>query len=123
MSYPQKFDVTVATIADGTGTGFIEAVRGRIANIIYTKVDFDDGVVFTITTEDSGQGVWAETAVDDSTSRAPVQASHDTVGVASVYVAAGTAVNVPIYVANERIKIVIASGGNVKTGTFTVIVV
>ena len=123
MSYPQKFDVTVATIADGTGTGFIQNVRGRIAEIIYTKVDFDNGVVFTITTEDSGQGVWAETAVNSSTSRAPMQASHDTAGAAALYAGVGEAVNVPIFVANERIQIVIASGGNVKTGKFTVIVV
>jgi hypothetical protein len=49
---------------------------------------------------------------------APRQATHSTAGAAALYAAAGTAVNDKIALANDRIKIVIASGGNTKTGVF-----
>lgn len=43
-------------------------------------------------------------------------------GVAALYAAAGTAVNDGIAVAKDRIKIVVAQGGNVKSGAFHVVV-
>ena len=42
-------------------------------------------------------------------------------GTASLYAAGGKAVQDHVVLAGERIKIVIASGGNAKSGTFTVI--
>ncbi len=124
MSYPQKFSVTLETSSGGAVTGYIQAVRGQIAEIIYTKDDFADASTFTITTEDSGQGVWTESSVNASTKRTPRQATHSVLGVAATYDdVGGNAINAPIFVANERIKIVITAGGSVKAGTFTVIIV
>jgi TPP-dependent pyruvate/acetoin dehydrogenase alpha subunit len=51
-------------------------------------------------------------------SRYPRQATHSKVGVASLYAAAGTAVQARVALANDRIKIVLAQGGATKTGTF-----
>ena len=61
-------------------------------------------------------------AVTAAKTVAPRQPTHDLIGVASLYAAAGEGVEVPVVVGNDRVKIVVASGGDTKTGTFHVIV-
>ena len=118
MSYAQRVAVTVTTAADGSATAYTPgAITGKLSQIRYVKTDFDNGVGFTITAEATGETLWAEAAVNASATRAPRQATHSTAGVAALY-AATFAVNDKIAIADDRIKIVIASGGNVKTGTF-----
>jgi hypothetical protein len=117
MSYVLTRTVNVTTAADGSATAYSEGVNGVLSQVRYVKTDFADGSTFTITSEDTGETLWAESAVNASATRAPRQATHSTAGVASLYAAAGTAVTDKIAV-NGRIKIVIASGGNVKTGQF-----
>ncbi len=97
-------------------------VSGRIVTIKYVKTDFATGVDFTITTEDSGQDVWAEADVNASKTVAPRQAIHATDGTASLYAASGEPVEDYIWAATERIKIVVAQGGDTKSGQFIVIV-
>lgn len=119
MSYAQRLVVAVTTIADGSATAYSEGpVTGKISQIRYVKTDFDNGSTFTITSEATGETIWAESGVNASATRAPRQATHSTAGVAALYAGGGTAVNDKIALANDRIKIVIAAGGNVKTGTF-----
>lgn len=119
MSFAQRIAVSVTTIADGSATAYSsEVVTGKLSQIRYVKTDFADGSTFTITSEATGETLWTETGVNASTTRAPRQATHGTDGVASLYAAAGTAVQDKIALANDRIKIVIANGGNVTTGTF-----
>ncbi len=122
MAYAESHVVPVTTDADGDATVHTPVVNGRILNVIYNKTDFADGVDFTITTEETAQNVWVESNVNAAKSVAPRQPTHDAVGVASLYAAAGLAVEDHIYAAGERVKIVVASGGNVKTGSFTVII-
>ena len=62
--------------------------------------------------------IWAQQDVNASATVAPRQATHGTDGTAALYAAAGAAVRDHIALANDRIKIQIASGGNTKTGTF-----
>lgn len=114
MSFPQSVSVTVATIADGSGTDYTEVIRGRIIAVKYTKVNYADGVDFTITTEDSLRDVWVDTNINATESVVPRLLCDGTDG------ADLTAVYDYIRVFNERVKIVIASGGDTKTGTFTV---
>lgn len=111
---PLRQTVTALTIADGTGTVFSQPIKGRIVAVHYTKVDFAAGVDFTITNETNGQGIWTESDVDASTSVYPTQLDDDQVGVVRATVS-------PIILVDERVKIVIASGGNVKTGTFVIV--
>lgn len=118
----RKFSVLVTTDAGGAATAYLGPLSGRIEQIGYKKVDFADGVDFTITVEGTGQGVWAESDVNAAVVKAPRIATTTIAGVASLYAAAGTAVQDKIAVSRDRIKIVIAQGGNVKTGTFEVIV-
>lgn len=124
---PRRYSTTATTNSSGAATVYLpatagESLSGEVVNVIYTKTDFANGVDFTITLEATGQTVWTESDVNASKTVAPRQASHSTAGVAAVYAAAGEAVAVPIVAAGDRLKIVIASGGDTKTGAFTVVV-
>lgn len=122
MGYAERHVVTITTAADGSGTGYTPVLSGELVQIDYVKADYDNGVDFTITSEATGHVLWQEDNVNASATRAPRQATHSTAGVAALYAAAGTAVLAPIVLANDRVKIVIAQGGNVKAGTFHVVV-
>jgi|TARA_Y100000310_G_scaffold134899_2_gene133809 hypothetical protein len=123
MSYAQRHAVTLTTIADGSVTGYTPVVTGRISQLRYVKTDFADGVDFTITVEGTGETVWTDTNINASETVAPRQATHDTAGDASLYAAAGEPVEDYIAVADDRIKIVVASGGDTKTGVIHVVLV
>ena len=122
MSFPQVQTVTIVTNASGDGTGYTSTVRGKIISISYVKTDYADTVDFTITTEDTVQNVWVEANVTAAKTVAPRQATHDLVGAASLYAAAGEPVEDHVRACGERIKIVVGSGGDTKTGAFRVIV-
>lgn len=120
MTHVQRYSKAVITDASGDATAFTEQVNGLLAQIRYEKAgsgNFDNGVDFTITLEDTGETLWAESDVNASATRAPRQATHSTAGAAALYAAGGTAVGDMIAVSG-RIKIVVAQGGDVKTGTF-----
>lgn len=118
---PQRHVVAITTDAAGAGTGYSPVVSGEIVSVRYVKTDYDNGVTFAITAEATGETIWGEAAVNASATRAPRQATHTTAGAASLYAAAGSPVNDRIVLANDRVKIVISSGGNVKSGTFHII--
>lgn len=127
MSYARRLTVAVTTAADGSATAYSDPVDyGSLSQVRYVKPGsggFADGSTFTITSEATGEGLWSETGVNASATRAPRQATHSTLGAAALYAAAGTAVNDKIALANDRIKIVIAGGGAVKTATFHFVMV
>ena len=114
MAEYRQEDITVTTIADGSATAYTVPISGKLINIIYTKVDYTNGVDFTITAESSGLGIWTELNVDASTTRAPSQVVHDNTGTA-------TSLYDSIILLNDRIKIVLAAGGATKSGQFQVI--
>lgn len=118
--------VTVTTAADGSATAYSpRGVNGKVHQIEYVKhgvTPFADGVDFTITGEATGVNLWTESNVNASAVRAPRQPLHSQAGVAALYAAGGTAVQEPVALANDRVKIVIASGGDTKIGTFHILV-
>jgi hypothetical protein len=121
MSYARRLSVTVTTIADGSATAYSDPIDyGVLSQIRYTKAssgNFSDGVGFTVTLEGTGETLWAEATVNVSATRAPRQPIHSTAGVAATY--DGTRASLDkIAIVNDRIKIVIASGGDTKVGTF-----
>jgi len=118
----RRFVVPVTTIADGSATAYSPHINGKIVSIAYVKTDFANGVDFVITAEDTGETIWSESNVDVAAVRHPRAATASTAGVASLYAAGGTAVNDKVAISADRVKIVIASGGNVKTGTFHITV-
>lgn len=123
MSYVRRIAVAVTTDASGAATVFSDAIAyGLLSQIRYVKTDFADGVDFTITAEATGETLWAQSDVNASATVAPRQATHTTAGVAAVYAAADGVMD-KIAIANDRVKIVVASGGDTKTGTFHFVLV
>lgn len=122
MSFVQRIAVAVETAADGSATVYSPAFTGKLSAIHYVKSTFADGVDFTITAEATGESLWAESDVNASATRAPRQATHTTAGVAALYAGGGAAVLDKIAIADDRAKIVIASGGDTKAGTFIFVV-
>lgn len=113
----QRHEVQVTTDASGDAVAYSEGINGILDRIVYEKGDFDNGVGFTITLEDTGEQLWVESAVNASTTRAPRQPTHASDGSASLYAGSGEPVEDLIAI-DGRVKIVIALGGNAKSGTF-----
>lgn len=113
--------VAVTTASDGSATKYSRYLSGKVTAIHYLKTDFADGVDFTITAEATGETLWTQSDVNSAAAKYPRAAVHSTVGVAALYASAGTAVTDLIRLGNDRVKIVIGSGGNVKSGTFIII--
>lgn len=118
----RRFVVPVTTDGSGDATAYTPKISGRVVSIRYVKTDFASGVDFVITAETAGQTIWSENDVNASATRYPRTGTHSTAGVAALYAAAGTAVNSKISLADDRVKFVIASGGDTKTGAFHVTV-
>jgi len=118
----RRFPVSVTTAADGSATVYSPYISGYIHEIHYIKTDFADGVDFAITAEATGETIWTESNVNAAVVKAPRQATHSNAGVAALYAAGGVAVNDRIALGRDRVKIVIAAGGNVKTGAFHIVV-
>lgn len=118
----RRYIVPVTTAADGSATFYSPGISGEIHSIRYVKGDFSDGVDFTITGEASGENIWTEANVNASTTRYPRAPTHGQDGAASLYAAGGTGVQARIGLGADRVKIVIASGGNAKSGTFHIVV-
>lgn len=121
-TYTERHAVTAITDSSGDAEVYTPNVTGRLITIRYVKTDFADGVDFTITAEATGETLWTDTDINASETVAPRQATHDTAGAASLFAAAGEPVEDHIYLANDRVKIVVASGGDTKTGTFHVVI-
>lgn len=119
--YPKKYTVTVTTDGSGNATAYSEVIRGPILAIHYVKNDFAAGVDFAITLEATGEGLWTQNDVNASASVYPRVGVHDVAGVAATL--NGTqAMRDVISAADDRVKVVISSGGATKSGTFLVIV-
>lgn len=117
----RRFTVAVTTAADGSFTGYSPYVSGKLCAIHYVKTNFTDGVDFTITAEATGETLWTEANVNAAKVCMPRGATHTNAGVASLYAAAGTGVNDLIRLGRDRVKIVIAQGGNATTGSFIIV--
>jgi hypothetical protein len=115
--FAQRHTIAVETNAGGAATAYSPNVTGRIHAIVYVKDDFDNGVDFTITLEATGESLWTQADVNASATVYPVQKAN--LGGTG---AASTILEQPMVAANDRVKIVIAQGGNVKGGTFHVVV-
>lgn len=111
-----KHRISMTTASDGSCTAYTpDFVEGEILQIRYIKTDFADGSTMTLTGRDSGVAIWAETGVNASATRAPRQASHTTAGVAATLDGTRPAL-VPVAVWREQLKVIVASGGDTKTG-------
>lgn len=119
------FALTVNASGDATVYSAGPAM-GLVRQITYVPdatVPLDTGADLVITGEASGVAIATLSNIGTSTvSWAPRQPTHSTAGAASLFAAAGQAVNDHIALGGERIKVVVAQGGNAKTGTLSITV-
>ena len=113
--------VTFTTTSGGAATVYSDPCVGVLHGIFYDYGDGDTGADFTITDDQSGLALL--TVTNAGTADAlylPRGATASTANAASLYAAGGTAVNdrLPLF---SRVKIVVAQGGNAKSGTFYVL--
>lgn len=118
----RKFTVAATTDSGGAATVYSPYLSGYLCSIQYVKTDFADGVDFTITVDGTAQTLWTESDVNAAITKSPRVPTYTTAGVASLYASGGVAVNDKIAIGRDRVKIVIAQGGNVKTGSFNILV-
>ena len=124
--YITHYVVNIQTNKTGDGIGYTDApVNGFIRAIRYVKPtagSFAAGVDFEVTAEQSGVVIWDQDDVNASVTVYPRAAICDTAGVASLYAENGEPVEDLIPIANERVKITVANGGDGGVGTFHVYV-
>lgn len=116
----RKHTVTLVTNGSGAATGYTGYLSGYVESIQYVKTDYANGVDFAITADATGEGIWTESDVNSAVIKHPRAATHSTAGVAALYAGSGTAVNDRIALGRDRVKIVLAQGGDTKTGTFVI---
>ena len=121
--YARRLTVAVTTDSAGDGVGYVDVDYGLLSQIRYAKADFADGVDFAITVEGTGEGLWTQSDVNASATKAPRQATHGVDGAAALFASGGTAIQDKIAIAQDRIKVVVAQGGDTKTGTFHFVLV
>lgn len=118
----RRYKVAITTAADGSATAYTPRAAGKIHSIQYLKTDFADGVDFTITTEATGESVISKSDVNASAVFYPRAPTHSQTGTPLLYAADGAAVADKIALASDRLKIVVAQGGNAKSGAVHVLV-
>ena len=119
MGYIKRGNVSIVTATGGGATEYSPPMNGRLVEIIYTKHGsnaFASTADFTITTERDALAVLTVANVNASTAYRPIRKATTATGAAS------TLTEVPIYLAEDRVKFVVAQGGNTKNGAFVVIV-
>lgn len=118
----RRFVVPVTVDGSGDAEVYSPVLSGKLISFRYVKDDFASGVDFTITAEANGETLWAEENVNASATRYPRTALHSTAGAASLYASGGEAVLGKIALSQDRVKIVVASGGDSTSGTFHITV-
>ena len=118
----QRHTVALAVDASGDQTTYTtDNITGRVLQIRYVpdaSTPLDTGADLTITGETTGTAIITITNIGTSAiAYAPRLAICGITGTASLFAAGGTAVQDQIYIANERVKIVVAQGGASKLGT------
>jgi hypothetical protein len=87
-----------------------------LRRIAYVKTDFTDGVDLTFT-DHLATSLLVATNANASAAWHPRQPTHDAVGAASLYAAAGEPVESDFPI-DGPITITVAAGGDTKTGLF-----
>jgi len=116
--------VAVTTNSSGVATGYTPPMSGRILSISYVPhgtTPLDTGAVITITGNTTAIPIVTITSLGTAARTVtPRQATHDVAAAAALYAGGGSAVLAEIPVADEAVKVAVASGDNTKSGTFYV---
>lgn len=112
----RRFVIPITVDSNGDAIAYSPVLNGHLHSIRYIKDDFANGVDFVTTLETTGETVWSEDDVNASATRYPRAPTHSTAGVAALYAAGEPGVLDRIAISQERIKIVVASGGTETSG-------
>lgn len=119
--YAERHAVALTTNGSGDATGYTPVVSGRVLGVRYAKTDFANGVNFTITAEATGEAILTLTDQNASGTFYPRSQVHGPTGTGLTLDGTRTA-SEPVVVANDRVKVVVAAGGDTKTGTVHVLI-
>lgn len=122
MAYITRHEVAILTDASGDFTGYTPLVNGFVQAIRLVDTDLAAGADITVTCDESGQAIVTLTDSGATGTWLPRGATHDTAGAASLYASGGEPVEALISAADERIKVVVAQGGNAASGTLHIYV-
>jgi hypothetical protein len=120
VSFPQRETVTVTTNGLGAGTALTSPIRGRLLSIIYEKVNFSDGVDFSVVTATTGRAIWVQSNVNASVALSPRAAKQSIDGGDATY-QGSVFVLETVDLADEAVRFSVANGGGTTSGMFTVI--
>ena len=119
----KKAVIDLTTAVGGAASAYTHALTGKIAQITYVKDGsngFANGVDFDVTVETTGQVVWDQDNVNATATVAPRQPTHTTAGVAATLDGTVAALD-KIALAEERLLISVANGGDGKAGRFVIV--
>lgn len=115
-----KERITITTAADGSATVYSSAICGLLHALIYVPGTIDTGAGLTITDDVTGHALFADTSMGTSTLyKMPRGATQSVTDTGLVY--AGTDIVADRIAIVGRVKAVMASGGNAKTGYLYVV--
>ena len=107
-----KVTATITTDASGDATVYLGSrLRGRVHAIKYTAGTLDSGTDLVITGETTGVAILTDSPATTEWYYPRAFPNAVTTG------AAGTIAAEDVHVLNERIKVVVAQGGNVGVGS------
>lgn len=121
----RKFKLSITVDASGNATAYTPRVAGKLHSIIYVpdgSNPFANTVDFTVTAEATGETLLTRANVSAAFAAYPRMPTSGADGTGALYAAAGTAVMDKAGLANDRVKVVLAQGGNAKTGVFHILV-
>jgi len=121
----KRYKVTATVDASGSVTAYSPRCSGLLHAVHYVpdgSTPYDNTVDMTITSEATGESILTRSNVSAAFNARPRVPTSDAAGTASLYAAGGTAIQDKIALGNDRVKIVLAQGGNAKTGAFHILI-
>ena len=110
----EEISATITTAADGSATVYLSPTySGRVHAIKYTAGTLDAGTDLVITGETTGVAILTDSPAASEWFYPRAFPNQATDG------AAEADATCDIYIVKERIKVVVAQGGNTLTGTIT----
>lgn len=113
--------VTVTTDGSGAATAYSDVLTGKLMSINYIKdgsTPYADTVDFDLNIETTGEVVWDQDNITASVAVRPVAAVQTYLGANAVFASGGEPVRDRFMLVNDRVRIVLANGGDTKSGVF-----
>jgi hypothetical protein len=122
MPYAERHVVPIETDGAGAATVYSPVISGRVMAVRYTKGNLATTAAITISAEATGEALCSEVFTADTT-RYPRVPTHTASGGVVLFGSTVTyGVNEPMVVAQDRLKVVVASGGASVAGSISFVI-